>query len=273
MNECGISDSCCFSVQVLSAPDPPCDVKTAGGCIRYELLNIQLDSVGQRIYRVRVVNNCANEVVYAVFQLPSGVEAVSPQQNATYAAPLSGRLYTVRNPNASPFYSIRYKGVASDFKNGASDVFQYTLPQQSAPAYIRAGVRLADGSYEQALLSTFDCPEQAAIEMRNQSLAEFSIPDTRLQSLHSAWFWPNPTSGVMFADLSDWRGQQAEIRVMNVQGQLMLLESFLIGDEIITLNSAEHLPEGIYILYAKFSDGTMAVTRFIVYQGEATQKF
>jgi len=270
-NLCDLRDTCCFWVNVLQPPvpsDPPCDIKSTGSCIRYELLNIRLDSVGQRRYRVRVVNDCASEVVYAVFQLPNGVVAASPQQNATYAAPLTSRLYTVRNPNASPFYSIRYKAVTSDLKNGASDVFEYTLPQQSAPTYIRAGVRLADGLYAQALLSTFDCPEQAAVEVQNQPRAAIATPDSSIQSLHSALFWPNPTRGVLFADLSDWRGQQAQIRVLNAQGQVMLLESLFVGDEAIRLNSAERLPEGLYILHAKFAGGTIAVARFVVSQGD-----
>ena len=50
-NQCGIRDTCCFTVTVQKAAvdETACDVKTpVGSCIKYEILSIRLDSPGVR---------------------------------------------------------------------------------------------------------------------------------------------------------------------------------------------------------------------------------
>ena len=56
-NQCGIRDTCCFQITVVPLP---CEAQTPAGCNRYELLGIQLDSLGQRQYQVRLVNTCGH---------------------------------------------------------------------------------------------------------------------------------------------------------------------------------------------------------------------
>jgi len=271
-NECGIRDTCCFSITALP-PDPACDVKTPSGCVRYELLGIRLDAQGQRRYRVRITNLCASPLEFAYIQLPNGVLAVSPVQGATYTAP-GGNAYTVRNPNASPFYSIRYQAIVGSLNNGKSNIFEYTLPQQAQPAYIRASARLADGSYSETHLNTFYCPEvieNLEFRMESFSRSSSSAPFSILNS--PLLVRPNPTSGVLFVDLVHWRfdsksNLQSEtpvhLRVLNAQGQLVLERDCVIEAEEMRLDLPAGLASGLYYLVAQPEGGERAAVRFVV---------
>lgn len=257
---CGDRDTCCFAVRI-SEPSNPCDIKTLG-CFRFELLDIRLDSIGQRRYRIRVVNNCASAVNYVAIQLPNGVVAPYPKEGSTYTAPITGNKYAVRNPNYSPFYSIRYKALAGDLNNGESDIFEYALPQQSAPAYIHVGARLNDGTFAAAHLNTFFCPVQPwnpnALSFRDADAPQF-IPQTSLLSLR-----PNPTNGPLSVEMGQWVGQQVQVQVLNAQGQLVLSQSILVESETVTLTSVGELAEGLYYLSAQTAGGERAVARFVV---------
>jgi hypothetical protein len=115
--------------------DTACDIKT-NGCIVFELLGITLDAVNRRHYRVRITNKCAGqELEYVAIQLPPGIVASSPANGSTFVAE-SGKAYEVRNTNESPMYSIRFKPVGAGPSNGASEIFEYSLPPQSEPLYI-----------------------------------------------------------------------------------------------------------------------------------------
>jgi hypothetical protein len=61
-------------------------------------------------------------LIYTAIQLPDGVDAVEPANLSTYNSP-EGRNYLVRNPNFTPFYSIRFKSTTDSIANGESDVF------------------------------------------------------------------------------------------------------------------------------------------------------
>jgi hypothetical protein len=264
-NQCGIRDTCCFTVTV-EAPDlpeeDPCDIKTPPGCFRYELLGIQLDSLGQRRYRVRITNTCASPLLYTCIQLPKGVLAVSPKEGATYAGS-GGNTYAVHNPNFSPFYSIRYKSIAGSLNNGASDVFEYTLPQQSAPDYIHVFAKLTDGTTSETHLNTFYCPVEPFGGTQNASPA---IPRSQQESLVSAPLAvrPNPTSGQLFVDLRQWRGQQVLLRVLNTQGQLVLDRRYSAENEWLALELSEGLSNGMYFLSVQPDGGSRAVVRFVL---------
>lgn len=242
-NQCGIRDTCCFTVTAV-IPEQPCDVKTPPGCVRYELLSIQLDALGQRRYRVRMTNTCASPLEFAYLQLPNGVLAVAPAQNTTYTAP-GGNAYAVRNPNASPFYSVRYKAVVENLNNGKSDIFEYTLPQQSAPAYIRAASRLADGTYSEAHLNTFFCPVLPHQGAENRS-ADF--PGSLLPGHLSVW--PNPTDGTLFVNLNGWRGQTIRLQVLNAQGQTVLSQQVWAENGRLELALPANMVNGLYYLRA-----------------------
>ena len=70
-------------------------------------------------------------MIYTAIQIPDGLVAEAPANNSVYHSE-DGRAYDVRNPNYSPFYSIRFKSQMDSISNGQSDIFSYTLPAQSA---------------------------------------------------------------------------------------------------------------------------------------------
>lgn len=264
INACGIRDTCCFkiTVQQSNQPETACDDKTPPGCFRFELLNIGFDSLGQRRYRVRIANTCAGPLLWAAVQIPDGVAAASPKEGATYVAP-SGNTYTVRNPNFSPFWSIRYKPLSGSLSNGASEIFEYTLPQQSAPAYIRIAAKLAGNAYSEAHLNTFNCPvlpyapgqDAAPAVPRNHTNA----PKTVELAVR-----PNPTTGQLFVDVQDWQGQPVWLRVLNAQGILVYENRYIVEGVALNLELSEGLANGFYVLAIQKPDGTYAVARFIL---------
>ncbi|MBL7827559.1 MAG: HYR domain-containing protein, partial [Saprospiraceae bacterium] len=128
-DSCGQSASCCFDVMVREVQ--PCDVKV-NGCMRYELLSINADQEANLTYRIRVVNNCTNKLIYTAIQLPDGVTALAPPHLSVFTSE-GGLEYDVRNPNFTPFYSVRFKTTDDSISNGQSDIFSYTLPAQSDP--------------------------------------------------------------------------------------------------------------------------------------------
>jgi len=274
-NECGIRDSCCFVVNVLPPPpaDPPCDVKSPPGCLSYELLNLRLDSLGQRRYRVRIVNTCASPLAFAYLQLPNGMVAVSPKEGATYSAAPSGNLYAVRNPNASPFYSIRYKAVMGNLNNGAGDIFEFTLPQQAAPAYLHVAARLADGSFSETYLNVLTCPvlpfgmeneviENLELRIENGATSRHS-PFSILHSQLSVW--PNPTTGRLLVDLGTWQGQRVRLQVLDAQGRLVFERGYLPDKEAVAVDLPENLAGGLYFLtVCDFEQHPVQAVRFIL---------
>lgn len=67
-NNCGNTATCCFNITVQDPP-PPCDIKVIG-CMKFELLDIRLDSIKQPRFRIRATNFCASEVNYILNELP-----------------------------------------------------------------------------------------------------------------------------------------------------------------------------------------------------------
>ena len=256
-NACGIRDSCCFTVEVVPTA-PPCDVKTLpGGCLQVELLGVQLDSIGQRRYSIRLLNKCATPLDYLAVQLPKGVLAVEPANGSTYTAP-SGRAYLVRNPNASPFHSIRFRAAADGLKNGAADVFGYSLPQQSDPPYLHVYAKLADGTSVETHLSTLSC---APLPWNSQDRDAETLP---LASGSGLRLWPNPTSGDLFVDLQPWLGQEVYLEIANTQAQVVFSKTALVNAPVLLLPEVERLPAGVYYLMVQGLDGVVALGRVLV---------
>ena len=110
-------------------------------------------------------------MTYAYIQVPTGVQAITPANNSLYTSP-GGLTYIVRNPNFTPFYSLRFKPESTGLANGQSDVFRYVLPAQTKPDYIQVAARLLSGAYVEAHLNTFYCP--VGTEPANKPAAEIS---------------------------------------------------------------------------------------------------
>ncbi|MBX2890571.1 MAG: HYR domain-containing protein [Saprospiraceae bacterium] len=275
---CGNADTCCFKVIVNTAPPTPtnCDEKIIG-CIKYELLDITLDANKNRTYRIRVTNNCASKMVYTAFQLPNGIVAKAPANNSIYTAP-SGREYAVRNPNFSPFYSIRFMSSGPDsISNGQSDIFSYTLPPQIAPDYIHVIVRVTPKVFYEAHLNTFDCvpivnatsPGQVdkqhyadATQLDDgaeaQNDATQALPDAPLK------VYPNPSAGSLSVDLSPWKGQSVKVLLMNGQGNAISILNTEANNAPFSFDVAGDLPKGLYFIQVVPSQGNRKVQQFIL---------
>ncbi|GAB4498883.1 MAG: hypothetical protein OHK0019_35020 [Saprospiraceae bacterium] len=149
----------------ICTPEEGCDVKI-NGCVKFELLSIALDADGNRHYRVRFTNACAGQTLnYVAIQLPDGVMAVEPNDGAVVSTETGGD-YLVRNPNYSPFYSVRFRSQGGGIGAGASEVFEYALPPQAQPAYINVMARFQSGQSYETHLNVFNCPVQQAVGNR-----------------------------------------------------------------------------------------------------------
>ena len=248
-DSCGNRDTCCFFVIIREAL--PCDVKEIG-CMRYELLRITQNSAKERSYRIRVINKCPDPMIYTVFELPPGVVAVAPADNSIYTSP-DNRDYQVRNPNFTPFYSIRFKSIADSIANGESDIFEYTLPPQSAPDYIHVTARVFPQQFFEAYLNTFNCPVQPVQkpEFENQPALDLRV-------------FPNPTSGVLYADLSFWVGENLQLRVLDATGKQLHQLQLTADSAPQEIRLSRNLPEGLYFLEMQTARGEQRAVRFVV---------
>lgn len=247
-DSCGNTAACCFVVNVREAL--PCDVKEIG-CMKYELLRITQNSQLERSYRIRVTNKCPNPMTYTAIELPDGITAVRPADNTVYTAMPSQRQYEVRNPNFTPFYSIRFKSIADSLANGASDVFEYTLPPQSQPVYIHVTSRLEPQVYYEAYLNTFNCPVLPEQKPAGPAGGGFRV-------------FPNPVTGVLFADFSQWEGQRLRLQIRNAAGQPVLAHPVQAEAGVQEIRLPQHLPDGLYFLEIRAADGTVAALRFVL---------
>lgn len=239
-----------------------CDDKTSG-CARFELISVRRNAAGDEIYRMRVTNTCASALNYVAFTLPQGVESVSPANNTNYTAP-STRAYAVRNPNYSPFYSIRFKATGAGIANGQSDIFEYTLPKQADLTFVNAYVRLADGSGYEAYLNTYNCPTQAAGSSRGASETEDRRELPHVMAAGEMVLYPNPSAGQLFADLSAWEGQEIQLSVISATGQRLQQHVVAGGNPATAVELPGTVANGLYYLEMIAADGTRQVRRFAV---------
>ncbi len=238
-----------------------CDENMIGG-VRFELISVRKNAAGNETYRIRVTNTNASALNFVAFALPKGVVASSPGEGATYNAP-STRQYAVRNPNFSPFYSIRFKTNGTGLANGQSDIFEYTLPKITDVVYIKAFARLNDGTGNEVYLNTYNCPVQPFANLKGDE-----EPDARSENTVYAKsglnLYPNPSSGQIFVELNDWDTQQLNLSIISATGQLVQQLALEAGNGTVALNLPESLANGIYLLEVKAVDGTRAVKRFVV---------
>jgi len=251
---CGASNTCCFEVNV--EEEAVCDAKESG-CIQYELLGISIDASQNKTYRIRVTNDCVSALSYTAFQVPNGVNALAPVQNSTYTSP-NAVSYTVRNPNHSPFHSIRFKPVNSGLTSGQSDVFEYTLPAQSSPTFIKSATRLASGAFYEATLNTFGCTIQANSTSELSSRQPNALPSLRV--------YPNPSSGELFLDLTGLENGIAQVRILNAHGQEMARTLLPTGQVVQFFPLAQSLTDGLYLLELKSENGERQTAKFVLHR-------
>ncbi|MCE7925240.1 MAG: HYR domain-containing protein [Haliscomenobacteraceae bacterium CHB4] len=261
-DSCGNTATCCFNVTVVEAPELPCD-EVIAGCVKFELIEITEDNAGNNTYKIRVTNNCVNKLMYVAFSLPPGVTALAPPNNSIYTAP-SGNEYSVRNPNFSPFYSIRFYSAIIGIASGASDIFEYTLPSLANPPFIHVIVRLQPKIFLEGYLSTADCivepepkpgPKKADMTIFKKSLE---------RSPGHFTVFPNPTTGLLFADLTEWQGEQVQVQVFDSRGgriQQTALTADVAPQEI---QLPKDLPGGLYFLEIVTENGERQTVRFML---------
>jgi hypothetical protein len=258
-DNCGQEKSCCFSVKIIE--EEACEVKT-NGCIRYELLSITADPFRNRTYRIRVTNNCASKLIHTAIQIPDGLTAMEPANNSTFGSS-ENRNYLVRSPNFSPMYSIRFKSTTDSISNGESDVFEYTLPAQAEVAYLSIVTRLAQQAANEAYLTTFNCPVGVTPASRIVKTKSRDA-EVALEQQNSLLLFPNPTQGVLFADLSDWEGKKVQIQVTNALGQLIHTMKLVAGEDLLRIEMPQGATNGIYFMEVAPENGKKEVMRFMI---------
>lgn len=277
------ADSLCMDTVMVTPPPPcsvppnACDVKEIG-CMKYELLGVAVDSAQRKTYTIMVTNNCSNKMIYAAFQVPDGVVAKSPDNDAMYAAP-SGREYLVRNPNFSPMYSIRFKSVADSIADGQSDVFEYTLPAQVDPDYILVVTRVAPKIFYQAHLNTFGCKDSTSQIVSNgptipgpksgtnPNPGPNPDPNAPVPADPNGTFavYPNPTvGGQVMIDIFGWTGQQLELQLFSPKGELLKTVTLLSTGFMQPFELPTGLDAGIYWLKLIPANGKPVVQQLVI---------
>ncbi len=261
-NRCGTKDTCCFNITVQGL-EPACESKTANSCLKFELVSIQFDAINQRRYRFRVTNNCESPMNYTAMQLPNGITAVSPKQNSTYTGN-TGLVYEVRNPNNTPFYSIRFKTQvpSAGISLGQYETFDYSLPQQSAPGFIKIMARLEDGTTGEVQFSTNACPVKPWPGNQNRESDQFATAITTANLVY-----PNPSSGQLWLDLLPWHGEQLQITIFNALGQVVMDKMHVADEAGLNLALPEHLANGLYYLNVRSKQQGLTTTRFVLERG------
>lgn len=260
-DSCGSVANCCFTVTVVE--ELACDVKEVG-CVKYELLSITEDPMHRRTYRMRVTNNCPEKLVYTAIQLPKSIAADDPGEGSIYTSP-EGRQYLVRNPNYSPFFSIRFRSLNDSIANGQTATFRFTIPQQSSPNSFRITSRLEPQFFLESTLNIFGCPIGVTSSNREESDDRSELVFHEISPEKILSVFPNPTSGDIYADVYDWLGQGVDIRVFDLQGRQILNMRENVTEEIIRVPLPAGLAGGMYIMQVTGDDGDQATIRFEKY--------
>jgi hypothetical protein len=232
---CGNAQSCCFNIRVeKEASQAPCDVKTSG-CMRFEVLQVSRDADQHWVYDIRVTNNCSDAVKYLYLQVPKGLYADEPTNQTGYTSP-DGLAYAVRNPNFSPFYSIRFQPQGSGLANGESDVFRFALPAQASMRYIQAAARLSSGAYIETHLNTFNCPVGAASQSKPRAEG---LP----LAFNETLVYPNPLSAEAMLTIRGVDTEGCVFVLTDLTGRVVL-ETPIVGAQAFVGGAV--LPNGIY---------------------------
>ncbi|MCS6824879.1 MAG: HYR domain-containing protein [Cytophagaceae bacterium] len=251
MDGCGNYSSCCFTVDV-KFKDRPCDEKKID-CLSFHLLKVNIDSLGNRVFSCRVINECNSPIRYVYFELPKGMIAKAPA-NLSFYVGQSGREYRVRNPHFSPFYSISFQPSGQLFLPGDSDIFEYTLPPQADVQYFKAAVRLASGKYYEVHLNTFKCIKKYTEQYFIRSIHK------DLQS-EKVRVMPNPVrrNGVLY--FNNYSGVKFNLYIQDITGRILYQRYS--SEDIIDMSSIA-ISTGVYLYTIVFEDNTITRGKLLV---------
>jgi hypothetical protein len=243
---CGHTASCCFDVKIKELP--ACDIKEEG-LAKWEILSVLQDGAGFYHYKIRVTNGYPNALTSAIFQIPNGIVATTPGNNATYISP-GGRAYSVKNPAFDIIYSISFQPQQPGIANGQSDIFQYTLPPQTDVTFINVILEFGVAGSVSSTLNTFNC--------MNLQRSDASHPDA------GAILYPNPNDGTFSIEIPYPVETIVPIRILDMKGMEVHREQLTIGAGAQPMILPEKFPTGIYVLEIKMPDGTTRRHRFVL---------
>ncbi|MBL7806349.1 MAG: T9SS type A sorting domain-containing protein, partial [Saprospiraceae bacterium] len=127
--------------------------------------------------------------------------------------------------------------------------------------YINIASRLADQKLYEAHLNTFNCPvgitPTASRPSQARDFNQTSNPNSLL-------LFPNPTTGVLFADLSDWAGQKLRMNMTNAQGQIIQSLNETGREDLFRIEVPQGVSNGIYFLEIQSEKGEKEVLRFML---------
>ncbi len=243
-------------------PETACESKTIS-CVKYEILRITRDARGNKTYRVKVSNACADAINYVAFQLPNGVSALASTANSNYSS-LGGRTYEMRSPSFSPFYSVRFKSTGTGIASGQSDAFEYTLPPTANQAYILASAKAGANNYD-SYLSVSSCSVSTGSATRpEQETTNNRTDNTFVQESNDMLIFPNPCANDLFIDLSNYKEQQVTISIYSIQNQIIMQNKVGSGEGLYHLELTDNISDGLYFLETKADNGARVVQRFVV---------
>ncbi|MBX2893554.1 MAG: HYR domain-containing protein [Saprospiraceae bacterium] len=256
---CANARACCFTVTLAPAPPPPsdaCDTKTSG-CLQFELLEVNRDHAQNWAYHVRLTNSCADAVRYAYLQVPKGLQALAPINDIVYAT-ANGHTFTARNPNFSPFYSVRFHFAAPTLASGQSETFRYVLPPQADVKYIHAAARLFSGAFVEAHLNTFSCPVGTEPQPKPE-VGERGTEDLR----QGIKVYPNPVTHELALTVQGTDAEGGLFRLFDPTGRTVL-EATVQGGNVRFGNT--EIPNGLYFFSVskdglKVGSGKLVVQR------------
>jgi hypothetical protein len=229
--------------------------------MKYELLNITADPGQNYTYRIRVTNKCANKLIYTAIQVPDGVIAMEPLGQTIFTSE-NGIGYAVNSPNYSPFYSIRFKSTTDSIANGESEIFRYTLPAQAVPVYINITSRLVTQEFYESHLNTFYCP--IGVTPTNNKPAERNLMSGK--PTNNLRVFPNPNAGELFIDLSDWEGQNLQIRLLDVYGKQLQVNEVQAEASLYQLQVPQTLPNGLYFIEVTDQNNSRQTSRMVLHR-------
>lgn len=246
---CNNKTDCCFTINVI--PVAACDEKVSD-CMDFELLDYSSVPNLENTYRFLLRNNCNSPLKYLAIQVPNGLNALAPANGSTYVSALANN-YQIRNPNLSPFHSLRFKPVNTGIAHGAFDLFEYTLPPLASPLFIHIQAETEDNTAYSTILNTFGC-NNGAVNRNPEtsgSTSGFSV-------------YPNPASTELYLQ---WESgiQPESLQILDALGHILFsTPAKELGSSVLHLEIPASWATGVYVAACKSVDGTVSRHKFSV---------
>ena len=127
---------------------------------QWDFLGLTDNGDGTSTFNFNLTNYNSHNMNYTVFELPPGVSAVSPADGSTYVGTTD--TYHVANTTENPFHSIKFHKTGRAIRNGASDMFEFTLNNsdialiQSMRVSAKSSAKVGQGQFDKGEPGTAD---------------------------------------------------------------------------------------------------------------------